>query len=132
MALGLATTLRSNRAQEIVDYAGANAFIRIYDGSRPATGASITTQNLLAELTCAATLGTVSNGVLTFNTITQDPTANNTGTASWFRIVRSDGTTFCVDGSAGTSGSDMNLVSTSIVSGTPVQITSGTFTEGGA
>lgn len=122
MALGYALTLRNNRMQEIVDYAGANALVRIYSGSRPATGGAATT--LLAELTCGATLGTVSNGRLTFNAITQDSSANTGGTATWFRIVKSDTTTHVVDGNCGTSGSDMNMVTTTISAGQPVSISS--------
>lgn len=130
MALGMATALRTNRAQEIVDRAGANAKIRIYNGTRPATGGTATT--LLAELTAGATLGTVSNGVLTIGSVTEDSSANATGTATWARITQSDGSTHVMDMSVGTSGADLNLNSTSINSGVAVQITSGTITEGDA
>lgn len=127
MALGYAASLRNNRLQAIADFAGANAKVRIYSGSRPATGGAATTQ--LAELTCGATLGTVSGGVLTFNAITQDTSADANGTATWFRIVKADGTTHVVDGNCGTSGSDMNMVTTSITAGQPVSISSWTITE---
>ena len=127
MALGYAVTLRNNRLQAIVDFAGASAFVRIYSGSRPATGGSATT--LLAELTCGATLGSVSAGVLTFGAITQDSSADSGGTAAWFRVVKSDGTTHVVDGNCGTSGSDMNMITTTIVASQPVSITSWTITE---
>lgn len=127
MALGYAAALRNSRLQAIVDLAGANAKVRIYSGSRPATGGTATTQ--LAELTCGATLGTISTGVLTFNAITQDTSADASGTASWFRVVKSDGTTHVMDGSCGTSGSDMNMVTTTITAGQPVSISSWTITE---
>jgi hypothetical protein len=109
---------------------GSNGLLRIYDGSRPASGGTATT--LLAELALSATAaGAASSGVLTLNAITQDSSANATGTATWFRIVTSGGT-FVIDGSVGTSGSDLNLTTTSIVSGQPVSITSFTITEGNA
>ena len=127
MALGYAAALRNSRLQAIVDLAGANAKVRIYSGSRPATGGTATTQ--LAELTCGATLGTISAGVLTFGAITQDTSADASGTASWFRVVKSDGTTHVMDGSCGTSGSDMNMVTTSVTAGQPVSISSWTITE---
>src|SRR5574338_608241 len=126
MALGYAAALRNSRLQAIVDLAGANAKVRIYSGSRPATGGTATTQ--LAELTCGATLGTISTGVLTFGAITQDTSADASGTASWFRVVKSDGTTHVMDGSCGTSGSDMNMVTTSVTAGQPVSISSWTIT----
>jgi hypothetical protein len=70
------------------------------------------------------------NGVLTANAITQDASANATGTATWFRIVQSDGSTFVLDGNVGTSGSDLNLTTTSIVATQPVSVTSFVITEG--
>lgn len=128
MALSYATTLRNAMLDAITTAAGSNALLRIYDGTRPATGGSATT--LLAELTCNATFAPgASGGVLTLNSITQDSSANATGTATWFRIVTSGGT-FVLDGSVGTSGSDLNLTTTSITAGQPVSVTSFVITEG--
>lgn len=113
---------------EITAAIGTSGLLRIYDGSRPASGGTATT--LLAELALSATAAPgAASGVLTFSSITQDSSANATGTATWFRIVTSGGT-FVVDGSVGTSGSDLNLTTTSIVSGQPVSVTSFTITEG--
>jgi hypothetical protein len=129
MAIAYAETLRNAMLDEITTAAGASALLRIYDGSRPATGGTATT--LLAELTCNATFAdAASGGVLTLNAITQDSSANETGTATWFRIVKSDGTTHVLDGDVGTSGSDLNLTTTSITATQPVSITSFTITEG--
>lgn len=130
MALAYSTTLRNAMLDAITTAAGGSALLRIYDGTRPATGGSATT--LLAELTCNATFApSAASGVLTLNSITQDSSANATGTATWFRIVTS-GATFVLDGNVGTSGSDLNLTTTSIVSGQPVSVTSFTITEGNA
>jgi hypothetical protein len=129
MALGFAVNLRNARQDAITTFTGGSALLRLYDGTRPATGGTATT--LLAELTCNATFApSASSGTITLNAITQDSSANATGTATWFRHVKSDGTTHVMDGNVGTSGSDMNLVTTSITSGQPVQITSATFTDG--
>lgn len=129
MALAYSTTLRNAMLDAITTAAGGSALLRIYDGTRPATGGSATT--LLAELTCNATFApSAASGVLTLNSITQDASANATGTATWFRIVKSDGTTHVMDGSVGTSGSDLNLTTTSIVATQPVSVTSFTITEG--
>jgi len=128
MALAYATTLRNTMLDAITTAAGNAALLRIYDGSRPATGGTATT--LLAELTCGTPFAAgASSGVLTLGSITQDSSANATGTATWFRIVTSGGT-FVLDGNVGTSGSDLNLTTTSIVSGQPVSVTSFTITEG--
>lgn len=128
MALAYSSTLRNARMDAITTAAGASALLRIYDGTRPATGGTATT--LLAELTCNATFAPgASGGVLTLNAITQDSSANATGTATWFRIVKSDGTTFVLDGNVGTSGSDLNMTTTSIVSTQPVSVSSFVITE---
>lgn len=128
MALAYATTLRNTMLDAITTAAGNAALLRIYDGSRPSTGGTATT--LLAELTCGTPFAAgASSGVLTLGSITQDSSANATGTATWFRIVTSGGT-FVLDGNVGTSGSDLNLTTTSIVSGQPVSVTSFTITEG--
>jgi len=131
MALGYATGLRNAQVDAITTFAGNSGKLRIYSGSRPATGGTATT--LLAELTCNATFApSASGGVLTLNSIAQDASADATGTATWFRLVKSDGTTHVMDGDVGTSGSDLNLNSTSITAGATVSVTSFTITCGNA
>lgn len=126
-----AGTLRDAMLDAITTRAGNAALLRIYNGSRPATGGTATT--LLAELTCGSPFAAAAvNGVLTANAITQDSSANATGTATWFRIVQSDGSTFVMDGDVGTSGSDLNLTTTSIVATQPVSVSSFVITEGNA
>jgi hypothetical protein len=131
MALAFSTTIRNAQADAITTAAGASALLRIYDGTRPATGGTATTK--LAELTCNATFApAASGGVLTLNAITQDSSADATGTATWFRIVKSDGTTHVLDGNVSTSSSDLNLNSTSIVATGTVSVTSATITVANA
>jgi hypothetical protein len=129
MALGILESIRHSMLSNIntAINAGAGAgLIRIYDGTRPATGGTATT--LLAELTCSDPAAPApSGGVLTFSAITQDASANATGTATWFRVVDSTAA-FVFDGNVGTSGSDLNLTTTSIVATQPVSITSATIT----
>lgn len=128
MALAYSTAIRNAMLDEITAAVGGSGLLRIYDGTRPATGGAATT--LLAELTGNATFApAASGGVLTLNSITADASANATGTATWFRWVTSGGT-FCIDGNVGTSGSDLNLNTTSIVAGATVSVTSFTITEG--
>ena len=123
------TAIRNAMLDAITTAAGNAALLRIYDGTRPATAGTATT--LLAELTCGTPFAAgASSGVLTLGAITQDSSANATGTATWFRIVKADGTTFVLDGNVGTSGSDLNLTTTSIVITQPVSVTSFVITEG--
>lgn len=131
MAIAYVTTLRNSRMDAINTAANAGAgaaLIRIYDGTRPATGGTATT--LLAELTASDPMfGAAASGVLTASAITQDASANATGTATWFRVVDSAGNAV-MDGNVGTSGSDLNLTTTSITATQPVSITSFVLTEG--
>ncbi len=128
MALAYSTVVRNAMLDSITSTIGSSGLLRIYDGSRPASGGAATTK--LAELALSATSApSASGGVLTFSTITQDSSADNTGTATWFRVTTSGGV-FVIDGSVGTSGSDLNLVTTSIVATQPVSITSFVITEG--
>jgi hypothetical protein len=125
------TTLRNNMLDEItaaIDGGVSAGLLRVYDGTRPATGGAATT--LLAELTftdpCA---GAASAGVLTFSSITDDSSANATGTATWCRVVDSTGT-FVFDANVGASGADYNLNTTSITAGQTVSCTSASITDG--
>lgn len=106
-----------------------NGYIRIYTGSIPATPETAASGTLLAELRFNATaFGAAAAGVITANSITQDSSADNTGTAGYYRALQSDGTTALWDGTVGTAGADLNLNSTSISAGVIVQITSLTVT----
>lgn len=135
MTIALNVALRNARADQITvarDAGAAGGNIRIYDGTRPATGGSVTT--LLAELTLAdPSSPSASSGVLTANSITGDTSADNTGTATWFREVDSNAV-FVMDGDVGViaSGDDLELNTVSIVSGLPVDVTSNVITEGNA
>lgn len=107
-----------------------NGYLRIYDGTQPATAnTAIGSQVLLAELRFNADAAPIAvNGVLTFNAITQDSSADDKGTASWFRALKSDGSTVMFDGTVGVSGSDLNIATTAIVAGAIVGVTSFVYT----
>jgi hypothetical protein len=92
-------------------------YIRLYNGSQPANAdTAVGAQTLLAELRFGAdAFPAASAGLLTANSITADPSANATGTASWARILASDGTTVYFDGSVGTADANVIIATTSIV-----------------
>jgi hypothetical protein len=131
MALGYNETLRDNQLDEITALAGTSALLSVYDGSRPATGGAATT--LLAQLTCDVTAfaGAAASGVLTLEAISDDTSADATGTATWFRIT-SSGATHVMDGDVSTSGADLNFDSVSFVAGGTVSVSSFTITAGNA
>jgi hypothetical protein len=126
----MAVALRNAILDAITTFAGGSALIKIYSGSQPTDGdTAIGAQVLLATLTCNATFAPgASSGTLTLNSISSDTSADATNTAAWFRMLKSDATTKVMDGTVGTSGCDINLNTTSIVSGATVALTSAVFT----
>ena len=122
-----AVTAAADAVGDLLD----NGYLRIYDGTQPSTAdTAITTQTLLAELRFNATaFPSATNGVATANSITADSSANATGTASWFRALKSDGSSVVFDGSVGTSSADLVLNSVAISSGAQVSVTAFTYTE---
>ena len=133
MTIKYTTTVRNGMLDVITSNAGASALLRIYDNTAPGRPANantaVTTQVKLAELTCNATFApSATGGVLTLNAIT-GANALAGGTAAWFRLTTSGGVTI-LDGDVGTSGSDLNLSTTTIVVSQPISITSFTITEG--
>lgn len=106
-----------------------NGYLRMYGGSQPATADDATAETLLAELRLAATaFGDAALGVCTANAITADDTANATGDATWFRVLKSDGTTPLWDGSVGLANADLIMNSIEIRAGAKVSVSSLTFT----
>lgn len=130
MAAGYNVLLRNAQLDAINTFAGNSGKLRIYSGTRPATGGTATT--LLAELTMNATRApNASGGVQTANAITSG-TAVATGTASWARELKSDGTTQVADLGVGTSGQEVTIATTSIVTSATVSCSSMVITRGNA
>jgi len=104
--------------------------LRIYDGSQPATAdTAVGGQVLLAELTFGnPAFGAASGGVAAANAITKDSSADASGTAAWFRALKSDNTPV-FDGSIGTANCDLNLNRTDIQSGGEVSVSSLSYTQ---
>ena len=121
---------RDAQQQGLITYAGTGSLIKLYTGTQPANANTALSGNtLLVTLTIAGSFGTDSNGTLTFSTVT-DGTAVASGTATFFRIYKSDGTTVVMDGSVGTSSADLVLNTTTIATNDTVAITSGTIVRG--
>jgi len=114
---------------DLIDVGGAGT-LAIRSGTRPATTDTAVTGVLLATLTFSATAfgaaTTASPSVATAAAITSDSSADATNTATWFRIFNGSGTAI-MDGNVGTSGEDLNLNTTSIVTGAVVSISAGTI-----
>lgn len=126
------TNLGANASADAVCALCNGGHLKILDGTQAVSAdTAISGQNVLANLTLNATAAAAaSGGVATFNAITPDSDADATGTASWFRVYKSDGTTAVFDGSVGTSLADLNLSTTAIVIHATVTVTSLTYTQG--
>ena len=118
---------RHSQNEGLITYAGTGAIINIYAGTQPASAnTALSGQTLLVSCVLAGIFGTDTNGTLTLGTV-NNGTAVASGTATFFRITKSDGTTVVMDGSVGTSGADLNLDTTTINITQTVNISGGTI-----
>lgn len=134
----ITTALRSAIAQDLIAAMAAgstnpNPVLEIYTGSMPASMGGAISDTLLATLTLTATVGTESGGVITFDTITDDSSADASGDAGWCRVLDRDGSeaAYFTISAAGGSG-EIQFNSISVVAGVPVAVSSLTVTVGGA
>src|SRR5947207_15293521 len=120
----------ANAAADAVCALLNSGYIDIYDGTQPATAdTAVTVQVKLARLTFGATaFSSAVAGVATANAITSDSAADATGTASWFRACKSNGSAV-FDGSVGTSSANLVLSTVSITAGALVGVSSCVYTE---
>ncbi len=120
----------ANAAADAVTALLNSGYIDIYDGTQPATAdTAITTQTKLARLTFGnPAFGSAVAGVSTANAITSDTAADATGTASWFRACKTNGSAV-FDGAVGTASANLILSTTSIVAGALVSCSSCVYTQ---
>lgn len=130
----MASAIASLDARTVLLNAGGAGNIKIFQGSAPAATTDADAGTLLAQLTLSATAfpgsvdDTVGNALATANTITADSSANNTGTAQYFRAYSGAGT--CIfQGSCGTSAADMILNTTAVVAGAVVSCSAWTIKQ---
>jgi len=124
------TAANRSRAADAVVVRANSGSLRIFSGTVPANiDAALGAAVLLATLPMSATaFGAASSGVATANAITS-ATAAASGTASFFRVLESDGTTGVYQGTVGTTGAELNLSTVSILSGGTVSVSSMTYTQ---
>ena len=133
MSLNMSTSLRTARAQAIIDAidAGSTAgTIKFYTSTKPSTGASITTQTLLGTVLFQNVCGTATAGVLTFSA-TANTAVLADGTISWARIADSTGA-FIMDVNCGLTGSGATIIfnNLDVIIGGNFSILSAQITEG--
>lgn len=113
-----------------IDAGSSGGTIKVYTGAQPTSPAdAITTQTLLATLTFSDPCGTSASGTLTMSAITQDSSADATGTATWARVADSSGNTvFDCDVTSTGGGGTIQFNTTNFVAGGPVLISTFTIT----
>lgn len=135
MALKLSAAQRNARLDAMETEAGTGAILEIRSGSAPADAAASRTGTVLVTMTLPSDwLGAASGGVKSKSGTWEDTSADASGTAGYFTIYKSDGTTVCMQGTvtATGGGGDLTLTTTTIVAGQPVTITAFAITDGNA
>lgn len=105
MALTLTAAVANAMLDAGIGTPANSGLLRVYDGSRPATpSTAVSTQVKLLEFNMPAdAFPAAASGVLTANAIAA-AVGLAVGTASWFRLLQSNGTTALIDGSVTESG----------------------------
>ena len=130
MASNLKYSIAQKAAQmnALTTVLGSGALLQIYGGTQPASPDAAAGSTPLVTLVCGTPFAAVTaTATLTLNTIST-VNAANAGTAAWYRLTTSGGTAH-IDGSIGTSASDLVLTNTNIAAGQPVTINSSTYTN---
>jgi hypothetical protein len=134
MAIQLSTAVRNAMLDAIETTVGTAAKIRILTGTQPATCATAESGTLLVQFTLASDwAANAASGSKAFSAIT-GTAATGTGTAGYYRLVDTAGTTCHEQGTitATGGGGDMTIDNTSIATGQTVNVTGWTWTEPGA
>ena len=134
MALQASVAVRNGRADSVETVIGATAVLKIYDltAGAPANCAASITGTVLATMTLPSDwMAAAASGAKAKSGTWQDASADAAGTADFFRLFASDGTTCHLQGTvtATGSGGDLTLDNTSIASAQVVTITSFGWTE---
>ena len=132
MAEKLNTAMRNRQADSMAsDFNGGK--LRVYTGSQPASGDDAPTGTLLGEITLPSPAFSAAASGAAAKTGTWSGTAIATGTAGWFRMLNS-ALTRSKDGAvtATGGGGEIELVSTSITNGQPIEVNTYSINQPGA
>lgn len=134
MTVQFSVAVRNARLDVVETTVGTSPTLRILTGAKPADCATAQSGTQLVEVTCPSDwLNAASSGQKTLAGA-WTATAGASGTAGYYRIMDSTGTTCHEQGTitATGGGGDMTVDNTSIANGQTVTVTTKTFTEGNA
>ncbi len=139
MATRISNSSAAAACDAVVDLLDADAspgYIEIRTGAQPASVGTAASGVLLGTLTLSATAfgaaTSASPAVATAAAITDDTTADASGTAGWFRAYDGGGINAVIDGDITTTAvgtGDMTLDDTAIVAGGTIAINSWTVSH---
>lgn len=133
MAIQLSVSCRNARSDAIETTIGTSAVLKIRTGAQPANCAAADSGTVLATLSLPSDwMAAASAGTKDKAGTWSDPSADATGTAAHFRLYASDGTTCHMQGTVGTSGTDMVVDSVSFTAGQGFTVTAFTISESNA
>lgn len=133
MAVQLSVAVRNARLDAIEVTISTAPILTIRTGAAPADCAAANSGTVLATLTLPSDwMAAAAAGAKALSGSWTDASADNTGTAAHFRIHDSGLTACHMQGTVGTSGTDMIVDSTSFTSGQSFTITAFTLTDGNA
>jgi hypothetical protein len=137
MALQLSETVRNSRLDAIETAISTAAILRIYDltAGAPANCAAAITATLIAEITLPSDwMNDAASGSKAKAGTWSDTSANNAGTADFFRIWDAAGTTCHLQGTVTLTGAggDMTLDNTNVTAGQSITISTFSLTDGNA
>ncbi|WP_347271778.1 hypothetical protein [Rhizorhabdus histidinilytica] len=131
-AMNYSTAVKNARLDAVESTIGASAILKVYTGSKPSTCADTRTGTVLATISLPADwMAAASGGSKAKLGTWTDTTADATGTAGYWTIFSSDGTTCGIQGTFTLTGGggDMTLDSVSITAGQEVTIGSFSLTS---
>ena len=133
MAVQLSVAVRNARLDAIETTAGISAVLKIFSGSAPVNCAAGDSGTVLATINLPSDwMAAASGGSKAKSGTWQDLSADNTGTAGHFRVYDNGATTCHIQGTVGTSGTDMTVSSTIFTAGQSFTVNSFTLTDGNA
>ena len=125
MALQVSVAVNNASLDAIETAIGTSAILKIRTGAQPATCATADSGTVLATLNLPSDwMAAASGGTKGKSGTWQDLSADASGTAAHWRIYDSGGTTCHMQGSYGTSGTDMVGDSVSFTAGQSFAVTS--------
>ena len=133
MAIQFSTAVRDARLDAVETTCGTSAVMRIFSGSPPANCAAADSGTVLATVNLPSDwMAAASGGSKAKSGTWEDLSADATGTAGHFRVYNNGVTTCHIQGTVGTSGTDMTVNSTSFTAGQSFTVNTFTLTDGNA